>query len=52
MTVEKFLNEYVFSATDDTTGNQAGNDTGDTCLKDGVFAYSVKQIVSFLLPTD
>ena len=52
-TVEKFLDEYVFSATDDdTTGNEAVNYTGDTCLKDGVLAYSVNLMVSFLLLAD
>ena len=52
-TLEKFLDEYVFSATDDdTTSNEAVNDTGDTCLKDGVFAYSVNLMVSFLLLAD
>ena len=51
--VEKFLDKYVFSITDDdTTGNEAVNDTGDTCLKDGVFAYSVDVMVSFLLLAD
>ena len=46
MTVEKFLDEYVFSATDDTTGNEDADD------KDGVFAYSVNLMVSFLLLAD
>ena len=42
-TIEKFLNEYDFSATDDTE---------DTNTRDGVFSYSVNLMTSFLLLAD
>ena len=42
-TVEKFLDEYVFSAT---------SDTEDTSMRDGVFSYSVNLMSSFLLLAD
>ena len=42
-TVEKFLDEYVFSAT---------NDGDDACTRDGVLSYSVNLMASFLLLAD
>jgi hypothetical protein len=42
-TVERFLDEYVFSAT---------NDGDDACMRDGVLSYSVNLMASFLLLAD
>ena len=42
-TIEKFLDEYVFSATEDSE---------DATSKDGVYSYAVNLIVSFLLLAD
>ena len=41
--MEKFFDEYVFSAT---------NDGEDTCTRDGVLSYSVNLMASFLLLDD
>ena len=48
-TVETFLDEYVFSVTDETAENEV---VDDTCARDGVFSYSVNLMVSFLLLAD